>query len=121
MASIFAAFAVIARLVGGSKTFEGDISFIQLLVVEFGSGVVGGLIVGVTYKHVGSMLSAALVGLLVGLACGVAFAMADAGVTNWRGWDQWLVLAYTALGMVVAGMAWRRAKQLRAHAVKRAQ
>jgi hypothetical protein len=99
MAAIFAAFAVIARLVGGSKTFAGNINFTQLLVVEFGSGIVGGLIVGVAYRHIGSIVSAVVVGLLVGLVCGVAFAIADAGVTNWRSWDLGLILVYGALGV----------------------
>lgn len=108
MALIFASFAVIGRIVGGSRMFEGGLTFPKTLFAECGSGIVGGLIVGVTYRQIRSIVSAALVGLLVGLVCGVAMEMADVAGTSWRNWDLGLVVVYGVLGLVVAAILWRR-------------
>jgi hypothetical protein len=111
MATVFATFAVIGRLLGGSKVFGGP-TLLTVLLAEFGSGIVGGLIVGASYRSIHSIFSAGTVGLIVGLVCGVAVELADPGAASWRAWDVGLILVYGVLGVVIASMLWRRWRKM---------
>jgi hypothetical protein len=114
MATGLASFLVVGRILGGSKIFEGGLSFSKTLLAEFGAGLIGGLIFGLTFRCIRSVFSAALVGLLVGEVSGFAMVIADKGVSDTSAWDLGSTVPFGAVGLVVAVMLWRRLERLRA-------
>jgi hypothetical protein len=113
VAAAFAAFAIIGRIVGGSKAFEGGVSFPNTLLAEFGSGLVGGAIFGLTFRSIHSVISAAIVGLVIGEVSGFAMLVADAGFAASK-WELDNTVPFGALGLVVAVIVWRRYARLKA-------
>jgi hypothetical protein len=50
MALGFASFAVLARVIGGEKIFNGGLSFSATLAAEIAAWVFGGLVLGLTFR-----------------------------------------------------------------------
>lgn len=77
MATGFAVFAVLARVFGGDKIFEGGLSFTQTLAAEFGAGVLGGPVLGVSLPILTSNIRVGFIGFVIGAISGLAALIAD--------------------------------------------
>jgi len=115
MASGFALFAVVARLLGGDKIFEGGLSFPQTLAAEFGAGVVGGIILGISLPILTSSIRVGFVGFIIGAISGLAALIADKGITGWSLGELDITLPFGLVGMLVAIGLRRRVTQNASH------
>jgi hypothetical protein len=105
----FALFAVLARVVGGSEVFEGDgLSFPQTLAAEFGAGIVGGLVFGLSLPMLTSSVRIWFIGLVIGAICGFAFLIADKGLTSLTLGQLDILIPFAIVGLAVAIMVRRR-------------
>jgi hypothetical protein len=115
MATGFAAFAVLGRVVGGDKIFAGGLSFTQTLAAEFGAGVLGGLVLGVSLPILTSNVRVGFVGFVIGAISGLAALIADKGLTGWPLDELVNALPFAIVGSVVAVLLRRRVTQ---HAIR---
>lgn len=111
MAAGFALFAVLARLLGGDRIFEGGLSFPQTLAAEFGAGILGGLVLGLCLPILTSSVNVAFVGFAIGAIAGFATLMAQKGFAGWDMVDLIVVIVYSFVGLAVAVLLRRRVTQ----------
>ncbi|HEV7593749.1 MAG TPA: hypothetical protein VGO33_02045 [Gemmatimonadaceae bacterium] len=113
MATGFALFAVLARLLGGEKIFEGGLSFTQTIGAEFAAGLVGGLFLGVSFPILTSNVRVGIIGFVIGAISGFAALVADKGFAGWTLGELYIILPFAAIGMGVAISLRRRVTQKR--------
>jgi hypothetical protein len=107
----FALFAVIARVFGGDKIFEGGLSFAQTLEAELSAGVVGGIVFGASLPILTSMIRVGFIGFVIGAISGLAALTADKGVAGWTLDQLGITLPFAVVGMMVAVTVRRRINQ----------
>jgi hypothetical protein len=93
---------------GGAKIFDGGLSFTQTLAAEFGAGVVGGLVLGVSLPMLTSMIRVGFIGFVIGGISGLAALTADKGLVGWTLDQLWIALPFAVIGMAVAVKLRRR-------------
>ena len=112
MAAGLALFAVIARVVGGDKIFEGGLSFSQLLEAEFAAGVLGGLVLGISLPILTTSVRAAFIGFVIGAISGFAGLIAQKGLTDWTIGELGITIPFAIVGVIVAVGLKRRADRM---------
>lgn len=108
MAAALAFFAIVARLAGGDKIFEGGLSFPKTLAAEFAAGVLGGIVFGVSLPVLTSGIRVAFAGLIIGAISGLAVLTADKGFAGWNPGEIDIIVPFAMLGLVVAIIVRRR-------------
>ena len=111
MATGFGLLAVLARVLGGDKTFQGDLSLSQTLAAEFSAGVVGGLVLGASLPIMTSNIRVGFIGFVIGAISGFAALVADKGFAGWAPGELYITLPFAVIGAGVALNLRRRIAQ----------